>query len=318
MKKIFSKTVSVWCNKRQRYVTESSEYTNYSGAVSECKSFFSSKKAPAAPPPPAPKTVQDLINGVETVTETRDGKEYIVTRQLPLTPEQQAYKDDITKRLDNIDRISQGIAVLNPDYKPMVDALRTWQQQTRGQLFGEATRAQQDELTRRGLGNSTAAANASLQLGRQMGEQVQADEVNLFGLAEQQRTADLQRATSGLALRSDVNQTNLQNLSAAGQATAGRQESRLSLDSQMQQQQYQNQITAFQNQRPSLASQLAGVAVQAGMAYATGGMSLGGSLGSAAASSAMSPGISSSSGGRFGGGFSITPGGTQIDWMKGK
>jgi hypothetical protein len=249
-------------------------------------SFFKGKKAPPPPPPPAPKIVQDLINGVETVTETRDGREYIVTRQLPLTPEQQAFKDDITKRLDNIDRISQGLAVLNPDYKPMVDALRTWQQQTRGQLFGEAARAQQDELARRGLGNSTAAANASLQLGRQMGEQVQQDELNLFGLAEQTRAEDLQRQGSNLALRSNLNQQNLNNLTQAGQATANTQQARLSLDSEIQQENYNNQLAAFKSQRPSLASQLAGAAVQLGTAYFTGGGSLAGMLGSKAAGAA--------------------------------
>ncbi len=253
-------------------------------------SFFKGKKAPPPPPPVAPKTVQDLINGVETVTETRDGKEYIVTRQLPLTAEQQAFKDDITKRLDNIDRISQGLAALNPDYQPMVAQLRAWQQQTRGQLFGEAARAQQDELTRRGLGNSTAAANASLQLGRQMGEQVQQDELNLFGLAEQTRAEDLQRQQNNLALRRDVNQQNLQNIGSAGQATANQQQSRLGLDSNIQQQNYQNQITAFQSQRPSLGSQLLGAATQLGAAYLTGGGSLALSLGSKAAGAAMSTG----------------------------
>jgi hypothetical protein len=245
-------------------------------------SFFKGKKAPAPPPPPAPKIVQDLINGVETVTETRDGKEYIVTRQLPLTPEQQAFKDDITKRLDNIDKMSEGLAILNPEFAPMVQSLRAWQQQTRGQLFGEAARAQQDELARRGLGNSTAAANASLQLGRQMGEQVQQDELNLFGLSEQARADALQRQQTGLTLRRDVNQQNLQNLSTAGQNTANTQQSRLSLDAGIQQQNYQNQLTAFQSQRPSLGSQLLSVAAQAGMAYTTGGLS---TLGSQAASS---------------------------------
>lgn len=246
-------------------------------------SLFKGKKAPAPPPPPAPKVVQDLINGVETVTETRDGQEYVITRQLPLTPEQQAFKDDISKRLDNIDRIGQGLAVLNPDYKPMVDALRSWQQQTRGQIFGEAARAQQDELTRRGLGNSTAAANASLQLGRQMGEQVQQDELNLFGLAEQQRTGDLERAQNALALRSDINTGELSRLGQAGAQTAANQQSRLSLDNQIQQQNYQNQLQAFQSQRPSLGSQLLNAGVQLGAAYLTGGGSLGLQLGGQAA-----------------------------------
>jgi hypothetical protein len=246
--------------------------------------FLKGKKAPPPPPPVAPKIVQDLINGVETVTETRDGKEYIITRQMPLTPEQQAFKDDIIKRMDNIDRISQGLALLNPDYAPMVQSLRAWQQQTRGQLFGEAARAQQDELARRGLGNSTAAANASLQLGRQMGEQVQQDELNLFGLAEQTRAEDLQRQGSNLALRTNVNQQNLQNLSNAGAQTSATQQSSLSLDNQIQQQNYQNQLAAFQSQRPSLANQLVGAATQLGTSFFLGGGSISDILGSKAKS----------------------------------
>ncbi len=256
-------------------------------------SFFKGKKAPAPPPPPAPKIVQDLINGVETVTETRDGREYVITRQLPLSPEMQAMKDDITARLDNIDRLGQGLAILNPDYKPMVDAMRAWQQQTRGQLFGEAARAQQNELAKRGLGNSTAAANASLQLGRQMGDRVQQDELNLFGLAEQQRATELQNQTNALSLRNNFNQQQLQNASAAGAQTAARQDARLSLDSQIQQQNYQNQLTAFQSQRPSLGSQLLGVAAQAGMAYLTGGMSLGAQAALGAGTGALAGQISS-------------------------
>jgi hypothetical protein len=274
MAKIYSKTESVWCEKRQRYVLSKAEEVDYEGPVQECKSFFKGKKAPAPPPPPAPKIVQDLINGVETVTETRDGREYVITRQLPLSPEMQAMKDDITARLDNIDRLSQGLAVLNPDYKPMVEAMRAWQQQTRGQLFGEAARAQQNELAKRGLGNSTAAANASLQLGRQMGDRVQQDELNLFGLAEQQRATELQNQTNALGLRDAFNQQQLQNATAAGINTANQQQSRLSLDANIQQQNYQNQLAAFQSQRPSLGSQLLGAATQLGVGWATGGFKL--------------------------------------------
>ena len=237
-------------------------------------SFFKSKKAPPAPPPPAPKIVQDLINGVETVTETRDGQEYVITRQLPLSAEQQAIKDRISASLDRIDALSSGLAVLNPEYVPMVEQLRSWQQQTRGQMFGEAARAQGDELARRGLGNSTAAAQARNNLNLQLGQQTQADEVNLFGLAEQQRAAELGRLGGALELRSGINQQNLQNLSAAGQNTANMQGNRLQIDSAIQQQNYNNQLQAFQSQRPSAFSSLLSTAAGLGAAYLTGGGSL--------------------------------------------
>lgn len=293
MVKIYTSTESVWCEERQMYVLSKAEHIDYCGPVTECKGLFSGKKAPAPPPPPAPKTVQDLINGVETVTETRDGKEYVVTRQLPLTAEQQAFKDDITRRLDNIDKIGQGLAVFNPDYKPMVDAMRAWQQQTRGQLFGEANRAQQDELARRGLGNSTAADTARQGLGLQLGQQVQQDELNLFGLAEQQRAADLERQKSSLALRSDINTGELARLGSAGAQTAATQGTRLGQDANIAQQNYNNQLAAFNAQRPSLGSQLLSTATQLGAAYFTGGGTLAGlglgGLSTAAATRQASP-----------------------------
>ena len=237
-------------------------------------SFFKGKKAPPPPPPPAPKIVQDLINGVETVTETRDGQEYVITRQLPLSAEQQAIKDRISASLDRIDALSSGLAVLNPEYAPMVEQLRSWQQQTRGQMFGEAARAQGDELARRGLGNSTAAAQARSNLNLQLGQQTQADEVNLFGLAEQQRAAELGRLGGALELRTNLNQQNLNNLTNAGINTANTQSNRLTLDNQIQQTNYQNQLTAFQNQRPSAFSSLLSTAAGLGAAYLTGGGSL--------------------------------------------
>ena len=283
MKKVYAKTVSVWCSKRQRYVTESVEEVDYQGDIAECKSFFKGKKAPPPPPPPAPKIVQDLINGVETVTETRDGQEYVITRQLPLSAEQQAIKDRISASLDRIDALSSGLAVLNPEYAPMVEQLRAWQQQTRGQMFGEAARAQGDELARRGLGNSTAAAQARSNLNLQLGQQTQADEVNLFGLAEQQRTAELGRLGGALELRTNLNQQNLNNLTNAGINTANTQSNRLTLDNQIQQTNYQNQLTAFQNQRPSAFSSLLSTGAGLGMAYLSGGGSLAGLFGSKAA-----------------------------------
>lgn len=248
--------------------------------------FFKSKKAPPPPPPAAPQIVQDLINGVETVTEDRDGQKVTITRQLPLTPEQQKIKDDISARLDRIDALSSGLAALNPDYKPMTDAIRAWQLQTRGQMFGEAARAQQDELARRGLSNSTAAAQSNALLALSQGQQTQQDEINLFGLAEDQRNAELNRLGNALQLRQDTNQQNLNNLSAAGQNTAARQESRLTLDNSLQQTNYQNQLNAFQAQRPSMFQNLLNTGVTLGSAYLTGGGSLGGLLGGKAASAA--------------------------------
>lgn len=237
-------------------------------------SFFKSKKAPAPPPPPAPKIVQDLINGVETVTETRDGKEYVITRQLPLTPEQQAIKDDITRRLDNLDKISEGLAIANPDFKPMVDAMRAWQQQTRGQMFGEAARAQSDELARRGLSNSTAAAQASTALSSQMGTQTQQDELSLFGLAEDLRAQQINRDVGNLQLRLGTQGDENIRLTNAGINTANTQANRLSLDSQIQQTNYQNQLNAFNAKKPSAFQSLLNTGVALGTAYLTGGGSL--------------------------------------------
>ena len=281
-------------------------------------SFFKSKKAPPPPPPPAPKIVQDLINGVETVTETRDGQGYVITRQLPLTAEQQTIKDDITRRLDNIDRISQGLAVLNPDFAPMVEATRAWQQQTRGQMFGEVARAQSDELARRGLSNSTAAAQASTALSGQMGQQVQKDELGLFTLAEQMRSDQLNREGNNLNLRLGVQGAENTRLTNAGNQTANQQSNRLTLDSQIQQQNYNNQLQAFQAQKPSAFQSLLNTGVALGTAYLTGGKSLAFSNPfSSGASSAVrsAPMATSFQGANTLGGFSTTSTGGRIDWF---
>ena len=103
---------------------------------------------------------------------------------------------------------------------------------------------------------------------------MQQDELNLFGLAEQQRATELQNQTNALGLRDAFNQQQLQNATAAGINTANQQQSRLSLDANIQQQNYQNQLAAFQSQRPSLGSQLLGAATQLGVGWATGGFKL--------------------------------------------
>ena len=93
-------------------------------------------------------------------------------------------------------------------------------------------------------------------------------------------------------------------MNVAGQNTANQQSNRLSLDSQIQQQNYANQLTAFNSQRPSLGSQLLSTAAQLGGAYLTGGYSLPFGIGAGkAASSVATP---------QGGMFNL-PGGTKLN-----
>lgn len=294
-KRIITQCVSVWDAKKKMYVTESSQSEDYEGSIAECKNtvkqgwfgvgpaavagMFDPTKPPAAPPK-APQVVQDLINGVETVTETRDGKDYTITRQLPLTPEQKAIKDDLAARMERIDAISTGLAATNPAYAPMVSAIKDWQSQTRATAFGEANRAQQDELARRGLSNSTAGVQSNAMLALQQGQQTQADAVNLYSLAENQRQTDLQNQANALNLKQGIVNNENTILTNAGNNTANSASNMLRLNTDIANNSYNQQLAAYNAKPASLGQQLLGLGVRGAAAYYTGGMSEAGGLGS--------------------------------------
>lgn len=173
-------------------------------------------KQPAPPPPAPPVTVRDQVNGVEQVPVTNaDGSITYVTRQIPLTAEQQAQKNELEavmrESLAEIKRLSAS------DYAPDEDTKRILDQwtKTQEQLLGDrlASRGQQEEelLARRGLGDSAqgqavrrqrlldeqrARENLSLQRD-ELQNQVRGERLglqqNLYNLASSQTNAETAR-----------------------------------------------------------------------------------------------------------------------------
>ncbi|NBV54330.1 MAG: hypothetical protein EBR79_01295, partial [Proteobacteria bacterium] len=89
-------------------------------------------KQPAPPPPAPPVTVRDQVNGVEQVPVTNpDGSITYVTRQIPLSAEQQAQKDELDAIMkDSLAEIKRLSAT---DYAPDDETKRILDQWTKTQ-----------------------------------------------------------------------------------------------------------------------------------------------------------------------------------------
>jgi predicted amino acid-binding ACT domain protein len=199
--------------------------------------------------------VIDEIAGVEQVkVRGADGKERIVRRRLPLSPEEQQAQAQI----ENIFQTNLGImeelssfalAVDIPEFKESLDALRTEQQRTRDIAFREVSRATEEDLARRGLADSTAATQQRAAREVAQREKVAQDERAVSLLAEDLRAQQFGRAQqlAGFAAgRSDVAAAQaLQALSSGSQASLGQQQ----LTGQFQQQSFANQLAASQAQQ---------------------------------------------------------------------
>jgi|GEM_PF-1262456 len=173
--------------------------------------FKSSTPAPAPPAPPV--TVEDYVNGVEQVPVTNpDGSVTYVTRQLPLTVEQQAEKDQLDKIMQ--DSLAEIQKLSASDYAPDADTqnvLEQWQKQQE-KLLGRQYTARSDKeeqsLAQRGLSDSTAAqavrrqraldqqdAEQNLDLQKQdLANQIRGEKLglqqNLYNIAASQSNAD--------------------------------------------------------------------------------------------------------------------------------
>ncbi len=172
--------------------------------------FQPRQSAPPPPPPPPPATIRDEIGGVEQVpVKNEDGTVTYITRQIPLTAEQQAEQDAYNamrqSALDEIQRLSSG------DFTPSESTQKTlnaWEQERRELLEEDLRRRETQEeelLARRGLGDSSAAQSirrqrtldrqdAFEQLGRErdlLQEDVRQQQLglqqNLFNIAQQEQ-----------------------------------------------------------------------------------------------------------------------------------
>ena len=173
-------------------------------------------KQPAPPPPAPPTYVRDEINGVEQVPVTAaDGSVTYITRQLPLSAEQQAAKDEVNKILS--DSLAEINRLSKTDYAPDAatqSVLKQWEERQTELLNRSAqsrTQAEEEQLARRGLADSTAALGVRRQ--RALDEQ------------DARKTLTLQREDLGNQIRGEklALQQNLYSLaSAQNDATAAR------------------------------------------------------------------------------------------------
>lgn len=177
---------------------------------------------PAPPPPAPPVTVQDQVNGVEQVPVTNpDGSTTYITRALPLTPEQQAQKEQIDgilqESLAEIQKLS--VADYAPDEatKKVLDQWQKAQEDLLGSQYSARQRQEDERLAQRGLSDSSAAQevrrqrqldqqkaeqNLSLQKD-EMADQVRNDKLtlqqNLYNIASNQKNADTALAAQAAA-----------------------------------------------------------------------------------------------------------------------
>ncbi len=225
---------------------------------------------PAPTPPAPPSTVRDEVNGVEQVPVTNaDGSVTYITRNLPLTAEQQAEHDQLnaimSESLTEIQKLSSSEYAADEETQRVLGQWEQAQTKLLSKQVTERTRSEEETLARRGLSDSTAAQDVRRQ--RLLDQQDAEQNVSLMKdeMASQVRSEKL-------AL-----QQNLYNLAATAtdskaartaQAAASAQSSGLALNAQRQ-----ASILDYYNSSSSF-----------GNAF---GSSLGGTLGKSVANSAM-------------------------------
>lgn len=232
---------------------------------------------PAPPPPPPPTLIRDEINRVEQVpVKNPDGSTTYVTRAIPLTAEEQAEKDELSRIMDEaLNEIERLSATDFQNDESTQKILNAWEEQ-RINLLEETTtqreRQEEEILARRGLGDSSAANNLRRQ--RRLDRQ--------DALAEVQRereliTGDIRTQKLGL-------QQNLFNL-ASSQQNAGlarQHQSALQGQSALIANNATNQASindAFRVQLQQAASATNPLSVFAGAAVPAVGLAVGGALG---------------------------------------
>lgn len=169
-------------------------------------------KTPAPPPPAPPVTVRDEIGGVEQVPVTNeDGSVTYITRQIPLTAEQQAQKDELDsimkESLAEIQKLSASDYANDEATQKVLDQWSTAQEKLLRRQLSSRTEQEEQALARRGVSDSSAAnevrrqrlldsQEAETNLGLQkdeMGNQIRAERLalqqNLYNLASSQTDA---------------------------------------------------------------------------------------------------------------------------------
>lgn len=247
-------------------------------------SLFSKPKVPTPPPPPPPSTIRDEIAGVEQVPVSNpDGTITYVTKKLPLTAEQQAEQDKFDKimadALGEIERLSSADYDADTQTKQVLDDWRNQKVETLNEGFDERAALEAQNLARRGLSNSSAAAAARRQLSldkQNAFEQVNREQRLMEDNVRQQQLGLQQNLYSIAANRNDLTAAQSFQAAARGQnQLLANEQARQSsiLQYYNYQQQAANQPSLFGQMLPTIGA-LAGGAV-GGPAGAYAGGSLG-------------------------------------------
>lgn len=136
--------------------------------------FGSTPAAPAPPPPVDYVNTRDEVGGTQSNYVTNpDGTKTLVTTALPLTPEQQAYKDQLndiaTQSLDWINKLSTNFNIDDPSLswlKDEVNNYKTTQIQGADNALADRTNQEEDALARNGQADSSAGIGVRAQRGR--------------------------------------------------------------------------------------------------------------------------------------------------------
>lgn len=183
-------------------------------------------KIPAAPAPP-PETkynYRDELSGVEQVRqENPDGSVTMVTRQLPLSPEEQAAKDNYDRIVKEtgarIEDLTTNYDISKiPGLSDTITSFRSGQQRNLDTAAANRTAQEERALARYGVEDSTSASQTRSQRGRdytdsqlQIGEQARLLEndirqqelgnaQNLFSLATGQQQQNFANKLQGIQL----------------------------------------------------------------------------------------------------------------------
>lgn len=255
-------------------------------------SLFKPKSPPPPPPPPPPPTVRDEIGGVEQVAvKNSDGTTTYVTRRIPLTVEEQAEKDALDSilkdALNEIERLSADTYEADENTQKRLFEWESEKQKLLTESFEARATAEEKNLARRGLGDSSAAQ--AIRRRRRLDEQEALEQVkrekdslgddirsqklslqqNLYNVAASQASLD-QAKTLQSAARGQSAFATFDNLNRASIADY-----------------YNQQVRSSQFGQPSLFSQVAPIAGAAlgfgfgGTAGAAFGANLGGAFGQA-------------------------------------
>lgn len=167
-------------------------------------------KIEAAPPPQQAEFVNqiDEINRIKTEkVKQADGSEAIVTTRLPLTPEEQAYEDELkaieAESLDWINKLTNDPTASSlPWVKDYIDNYKATAMA--GIDEGMAARTKQEErmLARSGMEDSTAAANARSARGADYSGQIAQLGRDAVGIQQDARTQALNNYGSLYSLAS--------------------------------------------------------------------------------------------------------------------